>query len=99
MKKVNILLVLILGCSVSYVSVHAQPPEITEARNVQNCHFLDRIIGESGFGKNIDWKGIAKHSALIRAEKIDASHIVWEQFYPIGAFNGSITASAYQCNL
>jgi len=80
------------------VPARAQSPEITEASNVENCRFLDRIEGESGYGKNIDWKGLAKQSALSRAEKINASHIVWERFYPVGGFNGVAIASAYQCN-
>ena len=39
--------------------------EIAKASNVQNCHLLDHIKSESGYGKDMDWMDIAKHSALI----------------------------------
>jgi len=65
---------------------------------MQNCHFLDKVEGSSGYGKNFDWQSLAKYSALSRAEKLGASHVVWEQLYPVGAFNGIAVAKAYDCN-
>ncbi|HEY8218862.1 MAG TPA: hypothetical protein VIF86_02065 [Methylobacter sp.] len=78
-------------------TAHAQPPEITEANNVQNCRFLERIEGSSGYGKNANWNAMAKYAALSQAEKLGASHIVWERFDTIGGFNGVAIANAYQC--
>jgi hypothetical protein len=75
----------------------AQPLEVSAA-NVQNCHFVDRIEGTSGYGKKPEWQSLAKYSALTQAEKLGASHVVWERLTPIGAFNGTATAKAYNCN-
>jgi len=68
------------------------------ASDMQNCHYVDRIEGSSGYGKKFDWQSLAKHSVLAQAEELGASHIVWEQFIPVGAFNGTATAKAYNCN-
>ncbi|MGZ5028059.1 MAG: hypothetical protein ACXWFX_12830 [Methylobacter sp.] len=75
----------------------AQPLEVSES-NVQNCHYVDSVEGSSGYGKKSDWQSHAKYSALTQAEKLGASHVVWERFTPIGAFNGIATAKAYDCN-
>lgn len=87
----------ILGLFCVAVTAHAQPPEITEAGNVQNCRFLERIEGLSGYGKKTNWTELAQHAALSQAEKLGASHIVWERFSAIGGFNGAAIANAYQC--
>ncbi|MGZ4981607.1 MAG: hypothetical protein ACXV8P_07380 [Methylobacter sp.] len=81
------------------ITAHAQLPEITDASNVQSCRFLERIEGSSGYGKNTNWNAIAKDAALSQAEKLGASHIVWERFDTIGGFNGIAIANAYQCKL
>lgn len=60
----------------------AQPLEVSAA-NVQNCRFVDRIEGSSGYGKKAEWQSFAKYSALTQAEKLGASHVVWEQFTPL----------------
>jgi len=73
-------------------------PQVTEVSNMQNCHYLDKVEGSSGYGKNFNWQSLAKYSALSRAEKLGASHVVWEQFYTVGAFNGIAVAKAYNCN-
>lgn len=71
----------------------------TEARfaTVENCQFLGKIEGSSGYGKNNGWLPLAKSSALRHAKKIGASHIVWERTLPVGAFNGVAIARAYSC--
>lgn len=74
----------------------ADPTEALES-TVQNCRFLGKVEGTSGYGKNAGWKPLAKHSALNRAEKMGASHVVWEQFITIGSFNGAAVARAYSC--
>lgn len=75
----------------------AQPLEASVA-NVQNCQYVDMVEGTSGYGKKPEWQSLAKYSALTQAEKLGASHVVWERFTPIGAFNGTVTAKAYNCN-
>jgi len=75
----------------------AQPQEAS-ASNVQNCQYMDIVEGTSGYGKKFDWQSHAKYSALTQAEELGASHVVWERFTPIGAFNGTATAKAYNCN-
>jgi len=75
----------------------AQPLEVS-ASNVQNCHYVDSVEGSSGYGKKSDWQSHAKYSALAQAEKLGASHVVWERFTSVGAFNGTATAKAYDCN-
>ena len=75
----------------------AQPQEVSEA-NVQNCRYMDMVEGSSGHGKKFDWQSFAKYSVLTQAEELGASHVVWERFTPIGAFNGVATAKVYNCN-
>lgn len=87
---------LFLSLGISAVSL-AQPLEVS-ASNVQNCHLVDTIEGSSGYGKKPDWQSFAKYSVLTQAEKLGVSHIVWERLTPIGAFNGTVSAKAYNCN-
>jgi hypothetical protein len=47
--------------------------------------------------KNMNWMALAKYSALSKAEKLAATHIVWGQAEPVGAFNGVVTAKVYKC--
>jgi hypothetical protein len=73
-------------------------PQVAEISTMQNCHFLNKVEGSSGYGKKFDWQSLAKYSALSKAEKLGASHVVWEQLYPVGAFNGIVVAKAYDCH-
>jgi hypothetical protein len=75
----------------------AQPIEVS-ASNVQNCRYVDSVEGSSGYGKKSGWQSLAKSSALTKAEELGASHVVWERFEPVGGFNGTATAKAYNCN-
>jgi hypothetical protein len=72
-------------------------PQVAKFSTMQNCHFLNKVEGSSGYGKKFDWQSLAKYSALNKAEKLGASHVVWEQFYSVGAFNGIAVAKAYSC--
>lgn len=74
----------------------AKPDEVS-AESVQGCRLLGKIEGSSGYGKNNGWQRIAKYAAVKHAGQLGASHIVWESFYPAGAFSGSVTGKAYQC--
>lgn len=72
------------------------PRQVTDA-DVQGCRLLARVSGDSGYGKNNGWQGLAKQAAMGRAEKLGASDVVWESFTPVGAFNGMVVAKAYVC--
>lgn len=76
---------------------HAQPQE-TQAQMVTSCSYIETIEGNSGYGKQIDWRSIAKFKALEQANQLGASHVVWERLHPVGAFNGIAIAKAYKCN-
>ncbi len=86
---------LFLLFSVSTSSL-AQPLEVA-ASDVQSCKYIDEIEVSSGYGKKTDWQSLAKYSALTRAENLGASHVVWERFISIGAFNGIAIAKSYNC--
>lgn len=79
------------------VACLASPSEALES-GVKDCRFLGKVEGSSGYGKNMGWQPLAKSSALQRAEKLDASHVVWERLIPVGAFNGVAIARVYSCN-
>lgn len=78
-------------------TAQALPRQATDS-DVKSCRFLSRVSGDSGYGKNNDWKGLAKYAALRRAEKLGASDVVWERFTPVGSFNGMADGKVYDCN-
>ena len=73
-------------------------PQVAEMASVQNCHYLNKVEGSSGYGKNNNWQSLAKYSALSRADQLCASHVVWDQLYSVGDFNGVVIAKAYDCD-
>ncbi|CAL1239123.1 hypothetical protein [Candidatus Methylocalor cossyra] len=75
---------------------HAKPDEVSEAA-VKNCRYLGQVEGSSGYGKNFGWQPLAKADAERKADRIGATHIVWKDFEPVGAFNGEARAKAYAC--
>jgi hypothetical protein len=76
---------------------HAKPDIVTE-NDVKNRQFLKTVRGSSGYGKKFgSWQPEAKASAEREATQIGASHIVWSDLKPSGAFNGIATAKAYDC--
>ncbi|HWO99937.1 MAG TPA: hypothetical protein VNL74_04845 [Methylococcus sp.] len=77
-------------------SVQAKPHVVSEA-DVKDCRYLSIVTGSSGYGKNMQWKSLAEHAAERKALDLGASHIVWSEFRPIGAFNGFASAKAYVC--
>ncbi len=93
-RTINLTFILLLSLP---LTSKAQP-EIAEIASVQNCHYLNKVEGSSGYGKNYNWQSLAKYSALSRAEKLGASHVVWDQLYTVGGFNGVAIAKAYDCN-
>ena len=79
------------------VLVHAQL-QIGDQSTITSCQYIDEVEGASGYGKKIDWRVFAQYSALKKAEKLGASHVVWDRYYPVGAFNGIAVAKVYRCN-
>jgi len=90
-------LIVLLFIIVEPILSLAKPDEVEE-QAVQHCQYLRNVEGSSGYGKNFNWMPLAKHSVLTKAEKIGASHVVWEKFSPIGAFNGIAEAKVYNCS-
>lgn len=85
---------MLLICSAT--AAQAQP-RLAKDAEVQPCRLLGRVSGDSGYGKNNDWKGAAKQAALQRAERLGASDIVVDRYAPVGSFNGLVEARAYLC--
>jgi hypothetical protein len=77
-------------------TAYAKPDEVSEA-DVRNCRFLSNVEGSSGYGKNSGWQSIAKANAEKKAGAAGATHIVWTDLRPVGAFNGEASAKAYAC--
>ena len=90
----------IFGCmSVIQADAVWAVPDAVADEQVAHCLYLDKVTGGSGYGKPIAWMPLAKSSAEKKALRLGATHIVWDGFRPVGAFNGEATARAYVCGL
>ncbi len=96
LRQAKTMIFLILACSAA--GAYAQPREARDA-DMQSCRFISRVSGDSGYGKNSGWQGLARYAALRRAESLGATDIVWERFTPVGAFNGVAEAKAFACDV
>lgn len=86
-----------IGLAVFVVpGARAKPDEATPAE-VQHCRFIESVSVGSGYGKNAGWMPIAKSNAERKAGNLGATHIVWTEFRATGAFNGAVSARAYNC--
>lgn len=83
---------------VYFPHVGAAQPRVADQQITASCQYLSDVEGNSGYGKKADWKVFAQDSALKKAEKLGASHVVWDRYYPVGAFNGIAVAKVYRCN-
>lgn len=90
--------ILLLAGLLVTATAWAQPRQVNDTE-VSSCRLLGRVSGDSGYGKNNDWRVIAKYKALQRAEQLGASELVWDRFTSVGAFNGQVEARAYACNV
>jgi len=97
-RKLITKVMMALALSVCNPSLSMATPNEVRESEVGDCRFLGKVEGSSGYGKNAGWQPLAKASALHRAEKLGASHVVWEQMYPVGVYNGIAVARAYSCN-
>lgn len=89
-------LFVILGVQI-WSPVIARPTEV-RADEVDQCTFLGKVTGTSGYGKNPNWEPIARTYAALKAEKLGASHLVIESKHQIGVFNGEVVLDAYDCH-
>jgi hypothetical protein len=90
--------VMVLVLTFSFPSMGITKPTESKFSEVSDCQSLGKVEGSSGYGKNWGWQPLAKAATFNRAEKLGASHIVVEKMTPVGAFNGFIVASAYNCS-
>lgn len=97
-RKLITKVMMAIALSVCFPSLSVATPSEVRESAVGDCQFLGKVEGSSGYGKNTGWQPLAKASALHRAEKLGASHLVWEQMIPVGVFNGIAVARAYSCN-
>ena len=95
-NRIGIKLIYLLSLLAMPMASMAQP-KVAEVTEISNCQYLTEVEGSSGYGKKFDWKGFAQASVLNQAEKLGASHLVWERYYPVGAFNGIVVAKTYRC--
>ena len=86
-----------LFCLLSTPITSLAQPQETQNIAIQNCHYINRVEGFSGYGKNHNWEALAKYHALNRAEKLGATHIVWQDLYTNSGFSGTATAKAFNC--
>ena len=93
--QINLLVALFFLLSTPLTSL-AQPQE-AQYMSMQHCQYLNKVEGFSGYGKNNNWKSLAQHHALSRAEKLGATHIVWGNLYTNSGFSGTAIAKAYNC--
>jgi hypothetical protein len=91
-----ITLVVIFGIQL-WSPVVARPTEV-RADEIGGCTFLGKVTGSSGYGKNPNWEPIAKTYAVLKAEKLGASHLVIVSKHQIGVFNGEVILDAYDCH-
>ncbi|MFM8333710.1 MAG: hypothetical protein ACKN9T_18685 [Candidatus Methylumidiphilus sp.] len=73
-------------------------PHVAHHDAVKHCHSLGNVHASSGYGKHHDWKSLAKHRALVKAEKLGATHVVWHRIHSTGSFNGTVDGKAYACH-
>ena len=90
----KIMLMVLLCCDICVTE--AKPSSVSEAE-VANCRFIATVEGSSGYGKNPRWETIAQWYAGKEAERLGATHVVFTQMRPRGAFNGEADARAYTC--
>ena len=94
-KLSTALVFITLLCTVT--TAQALPRQVADAE-VKSCRFISWVSGDSGYGKNNDWKGSAQQVALRQAERLGASDVVWERYTPTGSFNGMVDGKVYLCD-
>jgi len=78
-------------------NVNAKVKELLRSE-VNDCQFLADVKGSSGYGKDVNWRQIAKEYALKKADSVGATHVVWTSIKELGVLNGEANGIAYRCN-
>lgn len=87
---------LILALSLITGEILAKPLEIGEEVPA-SCKLLGDVSANSGYGKNPNWKPIAKTYTENKAESLGATHLGPITYKAMGTFNGEAHAKAYAC--
>lgn len=98
-KRKSFLKGMLIVSLVAYLpSVSMAEPAVARLSALENCQFLGKVEGSSGYGRKFDWLRPAKSSALDRAESLGGSHIVWERMVRVGVYNGHAIARVFSCS-
>ena len=97
-RKFSLKGALLISLAIFLPSLSTAQPTETRLSKVENCQFLAKVEGSSGYGRKYNWLRHAKASAIERAENAGASHIVWEKMIPVGVYNGRAIARVFNCN-
>ncbi|MGR8931387.1 MAG: hypothetical protein ACU836_12150 [Gammaproteobacteria bacterium] len=89
---------LLISLSLYLPSISMAKPAEVRLSALENCQFLGKVEGSSGYGRKSDWLRPAKSSALSRAENLGGSHIVWERMNRVGVYNGHAVARVFSCS-
>lgn len=95
MRMIFAYLSLIWGLTYVTAAV-AKLPEVSDA-DVGRCHLLGDVSASSGYGKNPNWRPIARTYAEKKASGLGATHVSSIQFIAGGTFNGEARLKAYAC--
>jgi hypothetical protein len=103
MKKtfISLLSVSLVACaapSVPYTYVTKGLVKPATNKMVEDCEYLDDLVGTSGWYGVFATQGIenARNEILIKAANIGATHIVW-QFPSVGYGSTSVVGKSYRC--
>lgn len=97
-RKIFLKGLLIISLSLYLPSLSMAKPTEARLSALDNCQFLGKVEGSSGYGRKHDWLKPSKASAIKRAESLGASHIVWERMTPVGVYNGHAVARVFSCS-
>lgn len=95
--KISLLAATLSACSFNTQAVDNSTPAIVTLPEVSDCSFISAIKVSSDYNKHVDWRSHSRHKVLLKAAKMRATHVVIQNVETTGAFNGSISANAYQC--
>lgn len=70
---------------------------ISQANEMEQCAKLQQIKVSSGHYKHDNWRRHSIHKALLKAEHLGATHLVVNKVRKVGAFNGQVYGTAYNC--
>lgn len=96
-RKLLLKTALIISLFAYFPSVSMAKPTESLLSSLENCQFVGKVEGSSGYGRKMERYRQAKSSALSRAETLGGNHVVWERMIPVGVYNGYAIARVYSC--